>query len=170
MNSALAQAAELALPTLQQALGNWQPKPKPPRRIVEAVALDDDGRPIRGRAWCGACGSRLWLGSHDFDGHHWLSRYFAGPEAQQPPLEACPSCDHGFDPAPLSDLAMVGRIDAARERLGTGGALDAEAAAALAADLEMGTTFDDVAALCGRTAEQLCAELENFHAPPADDL
>lgn len=130
---------------------------------MKSLTLDDtttcmeaSGKPVRLANFC-RCGARIFAGFHDFRGH-WKPRYYATPRADAPALEDCPICTNPLTGV-LTAFQMEALQMAARERMCHGGALDEAAVGALAAELEVGATFEDVADLYGRTPEKLRAEL-----------
>lgn len=144
--------------------------PKRPRTL-EAVARDDDGRPVRLANYSRCCGTQVFAGFHDGDGIVWRTRFYESADPDAELLQKCPGCgsllwreDEMGHRHPL--IATAHEMDRARlqarERSCAGEAFDAQTFAALNGELAEGLTFDDAAALYGRTPDQLAAELQTW--------
>lgn len=135
--------------------------------IEEAIALDDDGAPVRLRSWCAHCFAQVWAGYHDFAGGAWRVRWFAGEAADAPEIEECAECGRSFDARPLTLAELAEELRRIRAGLAPGAPLTARIVAAMNAEMDLGEDFERVAALYGgREPDELQAALRAWLLPP----
>lgn len=130
--------------------------------VLEAVALDDGGVPIRVQNHHAECGALLWVGFHDFNGLRWLARYYENANSGAK-IDTCPVCAGRVGrETMISLLEMDRRIDALCERAAAG--VDAELIVAITALCDRGQDFEEVAALFARSGDELRAEISAWCA------
>jgi hypothetical protein len=128
------------------------------------------GSTLRFKRWCRQCLGQMLVGyswrswskgeAHAV-GYRSFGTFHRDEQPEAAVLEECPHCGAELrNHWPLTELELLGRLDQARLSQIESRPLDEATVAAMSAELDLGTEFEEVAVLYGRDPAELRAELE----------